>query len=63
MMTVAALGCMVGLTGIMVGYPGVFQAGAIILVVAACIDAASVIAVNIPSRNPRRRCRRDRHCP
>ena len=53
------IGAMVGLTGIMVGYPGVFQAGVIILVVAAGIGAASVIAVTCPnlSRMGRRRHR------
>ena len=45
------IGVMGGLTGIMVGYPGVVRASVIILAVAACIGAASVIAVNIPSRS------------
>ena len=59
------IGAMVGLTGIAVGYPGVVRASVIILAVAACIGAASVIAVNIPSRSRtgRRRCRRDQHRP
>ena len=59
------IGAMVGLTGIMIGCPGVVRASVIILGVAACIGAASVIVVNIPgrSRTGRRRCRRDRHCP
>ena len=54
-----------GLTGIMVGYPGVVRASVIILTVAACIGAASVIAVNIPSRSRtgRRRCHQDQRCP
>ena len=59
------IGAMVGLTGIAVGYPGVVRASVIILAVASCIGAASVIAVNIPSRSRtgRRRCRRDQHRP
>ena len=59
------IGAMAGLTGIAVGYPGVVRASVIILAVAACIGAASVIAVNIPSRSRtrRRRCRRDQHRP
>ena len=59
------IGAMVGLTGIAVGYPGVVRASVIILAVAGCIGAASVIAVNIPSRSRtgRRRCRRDQHRP
>ena len=60
-----SIGAMGGLTGIMVGYPGVVLASVIILVVAACIGAGSVIAVNIPSRSRtgRRRCHRDQHRP
>ena len=63
--TMGLIGAMGGLTGIMVGYPGVVRASVIILAVAACIGAASVIVVNIPgrSRTGRRRCRRDRHGP
>ena len=59
------IGAMGGLTGIMIGYPGVVRASVIILAVAACIGAASVIVVIIPgrSRTGRRRCRRDRHGP
>ena len=59
------IGAMVGLTGIMAGYPGVVRASVIILAVAACIGAGSVIAVHIPSRSRtgRRRCPRDQHCP
>ena len=59
------IGAMVGLTGIAVGYPGVVRASVIILAVAACIGAASIIAVNIPkrSRTRRRRCRRDQNHP
>ena len=59
------IGAMGGLTGIMVGYPGVVRASVVILVVAACIGAASVIVVNIPnrSRTGRRLCHRDQHCP
>ena len=55
--------CAMGLTGAMVGYPGVVRASVIILAVAACIGAASVIAVHIPSRSRRgrRRCHRDQH--
>ena len=45
------IGAMGGLTGIAVGYPGVVRASVIILAVASCIGAASVIAVNIPSRS------------
>ena len=60
---VGIIGAMVGLIGIMAGYPGVLRAGAIILAVATCIGAASVIAVNIPSRHPRRQCYRDHHYP
>ena len=58
------IGAMGGLTGIIVGYPGVVRASIIILAVAACIGAASVIAVNIPSRSQtgRRPCHRDQHC-
>ena len=54
-----------GLIGAMVGYPGVVRASVIILAVAGCIGAASVIAVNIPSRSRtgRRRCHRDQHRP
>ena len=48
---IVVVGAMGGLTGIMVGYPGVVRASVIILAVAACIGAASVIAVNIPSRS------------
>ena len=48
-MTVAALGCMVGLTGVMVGYPGALRAGGIILAAAACIGALCLATVNIPS--------------
>ena len=59
------IGAMGGLTGITVGYPGVVRASVIILAVAACIGAASVIVVNIPSRSRtgRRRCHRDQHRP
>ena len=59
------IGAMVGLTGIMAGYPGIVRASVIILAVAACIGAASVIAVNIPSRSRtgRRHRRRDQHSP
>ena len=63
MMTVAALGCMVGLTGIMVGYPGVFQAGVIILVVAAGIGLLCVAAVTFPNLSRTGRRRRDQQCP
>ena len=70
-MTVAAVGGMAGLTGILAGYPGALRAGGIILAAAACIGAVCLAAVclatvNIPSlsRTGRRRCRhRDRHCP
>ena len=60
-----SIGAMVGLTGIAVGYPGVVRASVIILAVAACIGAASVIVVNIPgrSRTGSGRCRRDQHRP
>ena len=60
-----SIGAMVGLTGVMVGYPGVVRASVIILAVASCIGAASVIAVHIPSRSRtgRRRCHRDQHRP
>ena len=60
-----SIGAMGGLTGIMVGYPGVVLASAIILGVASCIGAASVIAGHIPSRSRtgRRRCPRDQYCP
>ena len=60
-----SIGAMVGLTGVMVGYPVVVRASVIILAVAGCIGAASVIAVNIPSRSRtgRRRCRQDQHRP
>ena len=63
--TMGLIGAMGGLTGIMVGYPGVVRASVIILAAAACIGTASVIVVNIPgrSRTGRRRCRRDRHGP
>ena len=63
--TLGIIGAMGGLTGIMVGYPGVVRASVIILAVATCIGAASVIVVNIPSRSRtgRRRCHRDQHCP
>ena len=59
------IGAMGGLTGIMVGYPGVVRASVIILAVAACTGTASVIVVNIPSRSQtgRRRCHRDQHRP
>ena len=50
-----SIGAMVGLTGVMVGYPGVVRASVIILAVASSIGAASVIAVNIPSRSLGRR--------
>ena len=59
-----SIGAMVGLTGVMVGYPEVVRASVVILAVAACIGAASVIAVNIPGRSlGRRRCRRNQHRP
>ena len=59
------IGAMGGLTGITIGYPGVVRASVIILAVASCIGAGSVIAVNIPSRSRtgRRRCHGDQHCP
>ena len=59
------IGAMGGLTGITIGYPGVVRASVIILAVASCIGAASVIAVHIPSRSQtgRRRCPGDQHCP
>ena len=64
-MTVAALGGMAGLTGVMAGYPGALRAGGIILAAAACIGAGCFATVNIPSlsRTGGRRCRRDQHCP
>ena len=55
------IGAMVGLTGVMVGHPGVVRASVIILAVAACIGAASVIAVHVPSRSRTGRRRRRRH--
>ena len=60
-----SIGAMVGLTGVMVGYPEVVRASVVILAVAACIGTASVIAVNIPSRSRTgiRRCRRNQHRP
>ena len=64
-MTVAALGGMAGLTGVMAGYPGALRAGGIIIVAAACIGAVCLATVTIPSlsRTGRRRCRhRDQHC-
>ena len=59
---VGLIGAMGGLTGAMGGLTG---ASVIILAVAACIGAASVIVVNIPSRSRtgRRRCRRDQNRP
>ena len=59
------IGAMVGLTGVMAGYPGVVRASVIILAVAACIGAASVIVVTVPgrSRTRRRRCGRDQNRP
>ena len=48
-MTVAALGGMVGLIGIMAGFPGALRAGGIIIVAAACIGAVCLATVNIPS--------------
>ena len=62
---IGLIGAMVGLTGVMVGHPGVVRASVIILAVAGCIGAASVIAVNIPSRSRtgRRRCSRDQNRP
>ena len=62
--TMGLIGAMGGLTGIIVGYPGVVWASVIILAVAGCIGAASVIAVHIPSRSRtgRRPCHRDQHC-
>ena len=59
------IGAMGGLTGIMIGWPGVVRASVIILAVAACIGAASVIAVHIPSRSRTgiRPCHRDQRCP
>ena len=59
------IGAMGGLTGIAVGYPGMVRASVIILALAACTGAASVIAVHIPSRSRtgRRRCRRDQNRP
>ena len=41
-MTVAALGGMAGLTGVMAGYPGALRAGGIILAAAACIGRRCV---------------------
>ena len=64
-MTVAALGGMAGLTGVMAGYPGALRAGGIIIVAAACIGAVCLATVTIPSlsRTGRRRCRhRDQRC-
>ena len=62
--TMGIIGAMVGLTGIMAGYPGVGRASVIILAAAACIGLACVIAVTFPnlSRTGRRR-RRDQQCP
>ena len=61
--TMGIIGAMVGLTGIMAGYPGVGRASVIILAAAACIGLACVIAVTFPklSRTSRRRCHRHRH--
>ena len=63
--TMGLIGAMGGITGIMVGYPGVVRASVIILAVASCIGTASVIAVHIPSRSRTggRRCHRDQHRP
>ena len=61
--TMGIIGAMAGTTGIMAGYPGVVRASVIILAVAAGIGLTCVIAVNIPSRHPRRRCHRDQRCP
>ena len=47
-MTVAALGGMVGLTGIMAGYPGALRAGGIILAAAACIGAVCLAEEGLP---------------
>ena len=65
-MTVAALGGMAGLAGVMAGYPGALRAGGIIIAAAACTGAVCFATVTIPSlsRTGGRRCRhRDRHCP
>ena len=64
-MTVAALGGMAGLTGVMAGYPGALRAGGIIIARAACIGAVCLATVTIRSlsRTGRRRCRhRDQRC-
>ena len=61
--TMGITGAIAGLTGIMAWYPGVGRASVIILAAAACIGLLCVIAVNIPSRHPRRRCHLDQHCP
>ena len=49
-MAVAAPGCITGLIGITVGIPGALRAGTVLLASAACIGAACVVAVNVPSR-------------
>ena len=49
-MAVAAPGCITGLIGIAVGIPGALRAGTVLLAIAACIGAACVVAVNVPSR-------------
>ena len=58
--TMGIIGAMVGLTGIMAGYPGVGRASVMILAAAACIGLLCVAAVSFPnlSRTGRGRCRR-----
>ena len=46
--TMGIIGAMVGLTGIMAGYPGVGRASVIILAAAACIGLACVISRHLP---------------
>ena len=52
--TVAGVGCVTALIGIAAGLPGALRAGTVLLAGAACIGAACLVAVNIPSRRRRR---------
>ena len=49
-MTVAAPGCVTALIGLATGILGALRAGTVLLAIAACIGAACVVAVNVPSR-------------
>ena len=49
-MAVAAPGCLTALICLATGLPGALRAGTVLLAIAACIGAACVVAINVPSR-------------